>query len=75
MAALLEYKVTIHTGDKEFAGTDSTVYVTLTGAKGETGKQPLNQSNASEKRELFERDQHDEFTFKDKDIGGLKNIQ
>ncbi|CAF4611478.1 unnamed protein product, partial [Rotaria socialis] len=63
------YKITVYTGNKSGAGTDSDVFITLYGKLGETGPTKLaNQENN------FEAGKKDEFTIECQNIGELNQI-
>ncbi|HEV7700461.1 MAG TPA: PLAT/LH2 domain-containing protein [Pyrinomonadaceae bacterium] len=50
-----EYKVTVHTGNAEGAGTDANVYLTITGSNGDTGELALNSSTSPKARPSLDR--------------------
>ena len=50
----VSYKVTVYTGDVSGAGTDSNVFITMTGENGDTGERQLSEANNTNK---FERNQ------------------
>ena len=64
------YKVTVTTGDRRGAGTDSNVFVIITGENGDTGKRFLTGSG-----NLFERNSKDEFGIDCVDLGMIKKIE
>lgn len=53
------YKVTIHTADEKYAGTDSDIFLTLYGPLGESNEMPL---NSKIKGNAFERNDIDRVT-------------
>ena len=62
---LINYKIIVHTGDLAGADTEADVSVVLYGTLGDTGTRPLKQRG----RNLFERNQIDEFTIECLDLG------
>ncbi|XP_076450682.1 LOW QUALITY PROTEIN: lipoxygenase homology domain-containing protein 1-like [Babylonia areolata] len=68
----VEYTVHVKTGDEFGAGTDSSVFVTLYGEKGDTGERQLKESN---NRNKFERKQEDVFSIKAVDLGKLVKVK
>ena len=56
-AAVLKYRVFVHTGDKRGAGTNANVFMCLFGELGDTGERPLEESKTN--RNKFERNQVD----------------
>ena len=66
-----EFKVTVQTADKKFAGTDANVFITLYGKKGSSLKQKLEQKG----KNLFEGGSKDSFTFVTKDLGAITSIK
>ena len=70
-AGVETYKITVYTGDEQYAGTDASVYIVLKGNKGSSGEQPLTSKNP---RPLFERDQLDVFEFQCNDVGNLQEV-
>jgi hypothetical protein len=66
---IIQYIVTIRTGDKMWAGTDANVYITLHGDRGSTGEQYLD-SPAND----FERDSERNYVFNGIDIGTPEKI-
>ena len=65
--ATCRYNIAVHTSDKRFAGTDSTVTCRLIGEKGESKMLTLENSANN-----FERSRIDEFVVKTESIGKLK---
>jgi hypothetical protein len=65
---LINYKIIVHTGNESGAGTDANVSIILYGTLGDTGVRPLKQKG----RNLFEKDQIDEFTIECLDLGKKK---
>ena len=61
----IKYKIIVHTGDVSGAGTDANVSIILYGTLGDTGKRDLKQKG----RNLFERNQVDEFVIESLDLG------
>ncbi len=55
-----EYKVTVHTGNAEGAGTDANVYLTITGSNGDTGELTLNSSTSPKARPSLDRSSRQE---------------
>ncbi|TKS84776.1 Lipoxygenase -like proteiny domain-containing protein 1 [Collichthys lucidus] len=67
------YNVRIRTGDKDYAGTDANVFMTLFGTKDDTGKISLKGSKTHKNK--FEQGMIDEFTVEAVDIGPLKKVR
>lgn len=67
--AVVKYKVSVRTGDKRGAGTDANVYIILHGARGDTGKRPLESAGNN-----FERNKVDIFGIETLDVGELTKI-
>ncbi|XP_075870025.1 lipoxygenase homology domain-containing protein 1 [Nelusetta ayraudi] len=67
------YTLRIKTGDKEYAGTDANVFMTLYGTKDDTGIINLKASKTHKNK--FERGMTDEFTVEAVDIGPLKKLR
>ncbi|KAE8285273.1 Lipoxygenase-like proteiny domain-containing protein 1 [Larimichthys crocea] len=67
------YNVRIRTGDKEYAGTDANVFMTLFGTKDDTGKISLKGSKTHKNK--FEQGMIDEFTVEAVDIGPLRKVR
>uniref|UniRef100_A0A3P9BMX6 Lipoxygenase homology PLAT domains 1 n=1 Tax=Maylandia zebra TaxID=106582 RepID=A0A3P9BMX6_9CICH len=63
------YSVTVATGDIQYAGTDTNIFLTVFGANGSTEEMLL------PKNEDFERGQEDTFTLEIDDIAPLKKIR
>uniref|UniRef100_A0A3Q0R7C3 Lipoxygenase homology PLAT domains 1 n=1 Tax=Amphilophus citrinellus TaxID=61819 RepID=A0A3Q0R7C3_AMPCI len=63
------YSVTVVTGDTQYAGTDTNIFLTVFGANGSTEEMLL------PKNEDFERGQEDTFTLEIDDIAPLKKIR
>jgi hypothetical protein len=61
----INYKIIVHTGDIAHAGTDANVSMILYGTLGDTGIRPLKQKG----RNLFERNQVDEFIIECLELG------
>ena len=66
------YLITVHTGDRLGAGTDSTAYVELHGEYGNSGRQPLEKPGAS--ADLFQRAGRDRFKISWPDLGSIREI-
>ncbi|KAM4746369.1 lipoxygenase homology domain-containing protein 1 [Anableps anableps] len=64
------YSVSVVTGDTQYAGTDTNIFLTVYGANGST-EEMLLQKNG----DRFERDQEDTFTLEIDDIAPLKKIR
>ena len=67
--ATCRYNIAVHTSDKRFAGTDSTVTCRLIGDKGESKMLTLENSANN-----FERARIDEFVVQTENIGKLKGL-
>uniref|UniRef100_A0A3Q2PVY7 Lipoxygenase homology PLAT domains 1 n=1 Tax=Fundulus heteroclitus TaxID=8078 RepID=A0A3Q2PVY7_FUNHE len=63
------YAVTVVTGDTQYAGTDTNIFLTVYGANGSTEEMLLPKNGD------FERDQEDTFTLEIDDIAPLKKIR
>lgn len=68
---LTEYELTVITGDKNGAGTDANVFVTIYGKSGQTEKVALKNKS----KNSFERNQSDTFTFKAKCVGPMTKLR
>uniref|UniRef100_A0A4W4F748 PLAT domain-containing protein n=1 Tax=Electrophorus electricus TaxID=8005 RepID=A0A4W4F748_ELEEL len=66
------YDVNVFTGNMWGAGTDSKVYITIFGEKGDTGERRLKRSNNFNK---FERGQTDTFSITAVELGPLKKLR
>ncbi|MEQ2159323.1 Lipoxygenase y domain-containing protein 1, partial [Goodea atripinnis] len=64
------YSVTVVTGDTQYAGTDTNIFLTVYGANGGTEEILLPKNG-----DRFERDQEDMFTLEIDDIAPLKKIR
>ncbi|XP_012725509.2 lipoxygenase homology domain-containing protein 1 isoform X1 [Fundulus heteroclitus] len=64
------YAVTVVTGDTQYAGTDTNIFLTVYGANGSTEEMLLPKNG-----DRFERDQEDTFTLEIDDIAPLKKIR
>lgn len=65
-----DYKVTVHTSDIKFAGTDANVSINIFGSAGNTGEQSLSNSKNN-----FERGKVDVFSLKGlANVGGLTHV-
>ena len=67
----VQYEVKVYTGDVSGAGTDANVFINLFGEHGDTGKRPLSKKF----KDLFERNQVDEFKIEALDLGSLTKLQ
>jgi hypothetical protein len=68
------YGITVYTGDVRYAGTDANVFIRMFGSEGDSGSQRL--QSKSRLRNLFERDQTDEFsTTLEQDLGALHKVR
>ncbi|CAH8592932.1 unnamed protein product [Heterobilharzia americana] len=67
------YEVRITTGDKAFAGTDASVYLTLYGENGDSGERKLMKSLTH--RNKFERGQTDVFHMEIVDLGRVNKAR
>lgn len=71
-SAPIVYTVRVKTGDKFGAGTDSHVYLHITGEKGESGRLKLDTSKGH--KDKFERARTDEFDVESMDVGKITQI-
>jgi len=55
----------VQTGNELRSGTNANVFITIYGTNGDSGKRPLAQS----RRDLFERNQKDNFELEAVDLG------
>ena len=60
----------VQTGNEFRCGTNANVFITIYGTNGETGKRPLTQSG----RNLFEKNQKDNFELEAVDLGMAKQL-
>lgn len=67
------YTLKVFTSDIAKSGTDSNVFVTLYGTKGDSGVVPLKQSQTH--RDKFERGHEDIFSFEAIDLGEIEKIK
>ncbi|CAH8570297.1 unnamed protein product [Schistosoma margrebowiei] len=67
------YEVRIITGDKVYAGTDASVYITLFGENGDSGERKLTKSLTH--RNKFERAQTDVFQLEIVDLGKINKVR
>ncbi|VDP26141.1 unnamed protein product [Schistosoma curassoni] len=67
------YEVRIITGDKVYAGTDASVYITLFGENGDSGERKLTKSLTH--RNKFERGQTDVFQLEIVDLGKINKVR
>lgn len=65
-----QYRVIVKTGDQRGAGTDSNVFLTIYGSKGDSGERPLDTSANN-----FERAMTDTFLIKAPDLGEIDRIK
>jgi hypothetical protein len=68
---LVQYKISVITGDRRGAGTDANVWIEITGDQGESNRRPLDAPAVN----LFERGQTDDFGIEAVDLGELKKIR
>lgn len=64
----INYKIIVHTGDESGAGTDANVSIILYGTLGDTGVRELKKKG----RNLFERNQVDDFVIECLDLGKIR---
>ncbi|KAM9810394.1 lipoxygenase homology domain-containing protein 1-like [Neosynchiropus ocellatus] len=64
------YSITVVTGDEQYAGTDTNIFLTVCGANGSTEEMQLPKNG-----DRFERGQEDIFTLEIDDISPLKKIR
>uniref|UniRef100_A0A8D0H2M3 Oxygen-regulated protein 1 n=1 Tax=Sphenodon punctatus TaxID=8508 RepID=A0A8D0H2M3_SPHPU len=69
---LVVYEVHVYTGLKLGAGTDSNVYITLIGTRGDAGKRKLHRSKNNKIK--FQHGQIDVFSVKAVSLGDLKKV-
>ena len=67
----MQYEIKVYTGDVSGAGTDANVFVNVFGEFGDTGKRQLSKKF----RDLFERNQVDDFKIEALDLGQLAKLQ
>jgi cytolysin (calcineurin-like family phosphatase) len=70
--AKADYSLAIRTADKSGAGTDSNIYLQISGQNGKTQEQHLNSKTSA--TNAFERGDIDNLTFSDKDVGTITSI-
>ncbi|CAF0762513.1 unnamed protein product [Rotaria sp. Silwood1] len=68
----IEYTISVQTGSVQFAGTDANVFISLYGDKNKIVRYQL--KNSVNNKNVFEKDQKDDFVFENIDIGQLKTI-
>lgn len=68
---LTEYEITVITGDKQGAGTDANVFLTIYGKSGQTEKLSLK----SKGKNKFERNSSDLFTVKASCVGPMTKVR
>ena len=61
----VKYGIMVQTGNEFRCGTNANVFVTIYGTNGDSGKRQLTQS----RRNLFERNQKDDFELEAVDLG------
>ncbi len=66
----VQYGVKVYTGDVKSAGTDANVSIVIFGENGDTGKRQLSKKF----RDLFERNQVDDFKIEAVDLGNLTKL-
>lgn len=64
------YRITTRTGAMEYAGTDSYIYITLFGTKGNSGERLLDNADNN-----FERGRADIFSIEMRDIGEITKVR
>ncbi|XP_078590357.1 lipoxygenase homology domain-containing protein 1-like isoform X3 [Branchiostoma floridae x Branchiostoma japonicum] len=69
---VLKYQLEVHTTDQFSAGTDSNVYITIYGQRGDTGKRELVRSQNSDMK--FEQGQMDLFELEAVSLGELQKV-
>jgi hypothetical protein len=67
----VKYDIAVFTGNEKGAGTNANVFITIYGRNGDTGKRPLTQKL----RDLFERNQQDNFQIEAVDLGDITKIK
>lgn len=70
MAEKVKYEVKVKTGDDHFSGTNDSVYIVITGLKGETGKHMLDKIFTND----HEAGSTGSYSFEDKDVGAIEYI-
>lgn len=65
----MKYFVSVKTGDKMNAGTDSNVKLTIIGNKSSLESFALDAKSSKKKKNLFEKGNLDEFEFESTDVG------
>jgi hypothetical protein len=63
--ANVKYDIAVYTGNESGSGTNANVFITIYGTTGDSGKRPLTQKF----RDLFERNQTDNFQIEAVDLG------
>ncbi|XP_035657481.1 lipoxygenase homology domain-containing protein 1-like [Branchiostoma floridae] len=69
---VLKYQLEVHTTDQFSAGTDSNVYITIYGQRGDTGKRELVRSQNNDMK--FEQGQMDLFELEAVSLGELQKV-
>eukprot|EP00056_Hartaetosiga_gracilis_P011787 m.180988 g.180988 ORF g.180988 m.180988 type:complete len:2129 (+) comp13581_c0_seq3:61-6447(+) len=72
-AITFSYKVSVHTADVRYAGTDANVWIRIYGAEGDTGEIKLEKSLTYTNK--WERNHIDEFVLNALDLGDLTKIR
>ena len=70
---ILDYDITVYTGNKSFGGTDANISLTMYGVRGQSQKILLVDSSKGQK--CFERGSVDKFRIPQRDLGELKKIR
>lgn len=70
---ILDYDITVYTGNKSFGGTDANISLTMYGVRGPSQKISLKDSSKGKK--CFERESVDRFRIPQRDLGELKKIR
>ena len=66
----IQYDIKVYTGDVSSAGTDANVFINIFGENGDTGKRQLSKKF----KDLFERNQVDDFKLEALDLGKLTKL-
>ena len=66
----MKYGIMVQTGNEHRSGTNANVFITIYGTNGDSGKRQLTQS----RRDLFERNQKDNFELEAVDLGKKRLI-
>lgn len=70
---ILDYDITVYTGNKSFGGTDANISLTMYGANGQSQKILL--VDSSKGQTCFEKGGVDRFRIPQRDLGELKKIR